>query len=80
MNITKEVTKEIINQADQATMSVEVYDFNETDDAIFCNLLDVDGNQIASRRVFTFESFPCDPLIDDEKDIIKNIESVEEIL
>lgn len=72
MNLTKEVTKAIINQSDKTATSVKVYDFNESDNAIFCNLIDSGGGTIAARRVFSFEEFPCNPLTAGEKEFIKN--------
>jgi hypothetical protein len=71
MNLIKEITKEIINQADQNASSVMIYDFNEDDNTIFCNLLDADGNTIANRRVFSFYNFPCHAFNTGEKEFIK---------
>lgn len=78
MNITKEITEVITNQADQTAVSVIIYDFNESDNAIFCKLLDIDGNMIANRRIFTFESFPCQVLNLGEKELIKGMNPTEE--
>jgi len=72
MDIEKTVTKNIINQSDKDAVKVIVHDFIESDNAIFCSIVDADDNIISSKRVFTFNSFPCDELTEGEKNTIKN--------
>jgi hypothetical protein len=73
MDVTKAVTQAIINQADQTATSIIVHDFNETDNAIFCSLIDEDDAVLTNKRVFTYEVFPCEALTDEEKGTIKDV-------
>jgi len=53
--VPKSVTLPIINQADQVTVRIEIYDINVEDKTIWCRLYDADDNMIEDKRVYAYE-------------------------
>lgn len=62
--LKKDVTLDIINQADQAATRVEIWKINEDDKTAWARLYDADDNLIVSNRVYSYEGeykdIPCE--------------------
>ena len=68
--INKAVTKEVTNQADKATVRVEIYKIDKGDNAATCRLYDKDDNLIAGKRVYFLDKIPCDKITAAEEEIL----------
>jgi hypothetical protein len=77
--ITKKITKAIVNEADKNAVEIDIYDINDEDGVVTCRLLDTDGKVVATKRVYEINNLPCDPITDDEREVLYPIEAIEKI-